>query len=430
MKMLIAVIAAFLLVGGGVLMFLSYEPFEQEQQVEDTTAATQQTTEPATQPTEKIELLQDVDTPKVWLANCEEYIGLRTAPDGESVQRILKGESMELLAWKGRYAYVDYRGQQGYVMSSYIIPQEGLSTLGLQIVPLTHIYTHEQMLTDIQALVMRYPEQAQSEVIGTSMQGRDIPVIRIGNTDAQRHVLLQGSIHGREHMNSWLLMSMAEYWLSRGGAFLEDVCYHIIPMVNPDGVFISQSAQLDWEQQEIYLRDSALGYTSSSRWLYAQTWKANAAGTDLNRNFPADWESLTQITEPSATGYRGEYPFSAPETAALRYYTLRWGFDVTVSYHSSGSLIYWQYGDKQPVNDLSYSLAKALAHCSGYTPTPNLDNSRAGYKDWVMDSLGIPSVTVEIGCGDSPLAERELYSIFYRNYRILPAIAGWLEKDK
>ena len=200
-------------------------------------------------------------------------------------------------------------------------------------------------------------------------------------------------------------------------------------MVNPDGVAISQFAQLDMDQMDIYLRDSALGYTSDSTWYYAQKWKANALGTDLNRNFPADWESLTEIDQPSAAGYRGDYPFSAPETAALRYYTLRWSFDVTVSYHSSGSLIYWQYGNKQPVNEQSLSLAKALESVSGYTPTRNYDNSRAGYKDWVMDSLGIPSVTIEIGCGDSPLNERELYSIFYRNYRVLPAIAGWLKGD-
>lgn len=45
-----------------------------------------------------------------------------------------------------------------------------------------------------------------------------------------------------------------------------------------------------------------------------------------------------------------------------------------------------------------------------------------------VDELEIPSVTVEIGCQDSPLAEREMYSIFARNYRVLPAIARWLQE--
>ena len=51
----------------------------------------------------------------------------------------------------------------------------------------------------------------------------------------------------------------------------------------------------------------------------------------------------------------------------------------------------------------------------------------AGYKDWVMDELGIPSITVEIGVDETPLALREIYSIFVRNYFILPAIARWLQ---
>lgn len=429
MKIVIIILAVLLIFAVGALIWLSIDPADNDAPPENTTAPQVTTTQPTE--SEPVQPLQqpDVQTPKVWLANCDEYIGLRTRPDGESVQRILKGESMKLLGWEGRYAHVEYQGQRGYVMSSYIIPEDGLSPLGLRTVPLTDTYTYEQMLTDIHTLTLTYPQTAASEVIGTSLQGRQIPVLRIGNVQAQYHVLLQGSIHGREHMNSWLLMSMADYWLSRESDALKDVCFHIIPMVNPDGVAISQSARLDMEQQLIYLRNSELGLTSDSQWFYALNWKANATGTDLNRNFPADWESLTQITEPSAAGYRGEYPFSAPETATLRYYTLRYDFDVTVSYHSSGSLIYWEYGNKQPVNDLSYSLAKAVEAVSGYTPTSNYDNSRAGYKDWVMDSLGIPSVTIEIGCGDSPLAERELYSIFYRNYRVLPAISGWLEGE-
>ncbi|MBR5252396.1 MAG: peptidase, partial [Clostridia bacterium] len=50
-----------------------------------------------------------------------------------------------------------------------------------------------------------------------------------------------------------------------------------------------------------------------------------------------------------------------------------------------------------------------------------------GYKDWAIDALEIPSLTIEVGSGDSPLEENELYSIFDRNYMVLPAVAKWLE---
>lgn len=45
----------------------------------------------------------------------------------------------------------------------------------------------------------------------------------------------------------------------------------------------------------------------------------------------------------------------------------------------------------------------------------------------MIEELEIPSLTIEIGCEDAPLAEREIYSIFVRNYRILPAAALWLQ---
>lgn len=41
--------------------------------------------------------------------------------------------------------------------------------------------------------------------------------------------------------------------------------------------------------------------------------------------------------------------------------------------------------------------------------------------------LKIPSLTIEVGCGDSPLALRELYSVFARNLSLLPTIARWVQ---
>ncbi|MBQ9858848.1 MAG: peptidase, partial [Oscillospiraceae bacterium] len=131
--------------------------------------------------------------------------------------------------------------------------------------------------------------------------------------------------------------------------------------------------------------------------------------------------------EPASAFFKGETEFSTAEARILRDYTLRYDFDVTISYHSSGSIIYWQYGDKQPVNDLSHQLGEAVNAVTGYPLIGSDSVDGAGYKDWVMNSLEIPSLTVEIGSEDSPLSERELYSVFARNYMVLPAIAGWLQ---
>ena len=50
-----------------------------------------------------------------------------------------------------------------------------------------------------------------------------------------------------------------------------------------------------------------------------------------------------------------------------------------------------------------------------------------GYKDWVMEELGIPSVTFEIGCDGTVLEYRELFSTFSRNCGVLWAVHQWVQ---
>ena len=369
--------------------------------------------------------------PTLWSANCNAYISLRDAPGGAVIAEIPKGAAVELQSWEGKYAEVTYRGMEGYVLTNYIMPEDSsyfAETLDT-VVP-TNVYSYEQMMEDMDALRNQYPDEVTVSSIGTTELGRDIPVIRLGDLNARYHVLLQGAIHGREHLTAWLLMATADYWLDHGILGYSDVCYHMIPMTNPDGVIISQTGLLNDAQREIYLSDKENGYTTRSESSYAERWKANGEGIDINRNFPAGWELIHDRPGPSSQKYQGSKPFSAAEAVALRDYTLKFAFDATVSYHATGSLIYYSYGDQEPVNTKSKSLAKAVREISGYDLASSNGIDGAGYKDWVMEQLGIPSLTIEIGCEEAALAQREIYSIFARNYRVLPAVARWLQMQK
>ncbi|MBE6942648.1 MAG: hypothetical protein E7453_00080 [Ruminococcaceae bacterium] len=365
--------------------------------------------------------------PRYWTPNCNEFIGMWDA-SGKVFARIPKGETMQLLSWDYTSARVSYNGMTGYVATNYIMPADpDFFKKSLSTVTPANMYTYDQMLEDIKLLEQKYPGLMEVSSIGTSELGRDIPVIRIGKADAKYNVLLQGAIHGREHMTAWLLMAMTDYWLERDILSYGDVCYHIIPMMNPDGVTISQTGKLSDMQNEIYQSDRKNGFASNNKTSYATDWKANGLGVDLNRNFPSGWEGVADRNGPSAQKYKGEKPFSAAETTALRDYTLLYDFDATVSYHSSGDLIYYSYGNKKGVNDASKAFAKAVRTVSGYILAADNGGSAAGYKDWAMDELEIPSITIEIGRTDSPLAMREIYSVFARNCRVLPAIARWLQ---
>ena len=62
-------------------------------------------------------------------------------------------------------------------------------------------YSYEQMEQDINALKNRYPNQMNVNVMGQSADGRNLYHIIIGNPSASKHILFQGTIHGREYIN-------------------------------------------------------------------------------------------------------------------------------------------------------------------------------------------------------------------------------------
>jgi len=91
-------------------------------------------------------------------------------------------------------------------------------------------------------------------------------------------------------------------------------------------------------------------------------------------------------------------------------------------------LIYYEFGNQKAVNKLSKKLGTAIGTVTGYTLMPSTGIDGGGYKDWAIDALGIPSLTLEIGCQDTPLVLRELYPIFARNLSVLPELARWVQK--
>ncbi len=389
-------------------------------------------TPPAEDKPDKPLKTDDPPMPTVWVANCNEYISLRRRPDGFSsvILTISKNGKMELLGWAERYAYVSYKGYKGYVLANYIRPVDDTWYCSDQeeIVHPAYEYTYDRMMLDMAALEKKYPE-AEMDTVGFSELSRWIPVLRIGSRDAEYHVLLQGAIHGREHTTAWLLMELVEYWLQNDILEYGDVCYHIIPMMNPDGVIISQNGTLNSQQTQIYYNDRWSGYAGRDKAAYAEMWKANGLGVDINRNFSAGWEKLNSRRNPSSELYRGNAPFSTKEARALRDYTLAYDFDATLSYHATGSVIYHHYGDDVLLNEQAKSLAQAVCDVSGYVLMGDSQVDGGGYKDWAMDALGIPSITVEIGSQDTVLQERELYSLFARNYLVLPQLARWLQQE-
>ncbi len=368
-----------------------------------------------------------------WKVNCKstETIAFTKSASKNGVLANLPDDTIvEVLDWEFKYARVLYNGRVGYVYSPYIEPINS-NTLNsmLGVVRPTSTYTYDQMMYDIAVLQQKFPDVMVVEVAGQSELGRDIPVIRLGNENASHHVLIQSTVHAREHMASWLTMATVDYCLHKDRYALNDVCFHIFPMMNPDGVTISQFGLQTPEQHEIYASDLANNYTRNSLGNYAKLWKANGLGVDINRCFPANWGGgKEKHLFPSSMQYDGKEPFDSAESRILRDYTMTRSWDATISYHATGSIIYYEYGNKPGVNAASKDLAYAVYRATGFLPQKNATESSAGYKDWAMDAFDIPSLTIEVGCDSAPLAYREINQLFARNHKVLNTLADWVKR--
>ncbi len=371
-----------------------------------------------------------------WVVTCNEYINLRKEASTASatITRIQVGESVELIQFTGSYAKVKYNGKTGYVNASYITRPEGMGTAeDLTVVQFTQNYSHQQMMTDLAILAEKFPDRLTLSSIGTSEEGRDLALAILGNPDAEHKVFLQAAIHGREHVVSQIAMGEIDYilhhWdmeLENGmtvGELLDQVAIHVVPMSNPDGVTISQTATLP--------PPFASKYTSNT----AVLWKANAKGIDLNGNFDALWEKYDSIyhsTSPAYAGYKGTAPECASESKALADHLRAGDFDATLSYHTSGSLIYWsfQYDQLKQVNDKSKSLGTAISKKTGYGLGNQASSSTAGFKDYAMMALGIPSLTIEFAINDAPAPMREYEQIWARGKNTLLTTAQWVLENQ
>ena len=360
---------------------------------------------------------------EAFIADCEEFITLRERPDVEAdaITTIPRGGEMTLVGFDGAFALVEYGGRRGYVLSTYMVPKLDSA------VPASD-FGYADVQAGLERLASEYPGEVTVSSIGRSVEGRELLCAVAGDAEAEYNVLIQGCIHGRESMSAYLVLSQLEYLLEAGVP--EDVRFHFIPMVNPDGAEISRTGQLGEAQRAIYLADLASGYTELDEYEYARQWKANAAGVDLNRNFDAGWAQLDSRAAPSSENYRGAAPEDQPESRALADYTRGLMPDATVSYHTAGSLIYADYaGASGSVNAASLSLGVALGAASGYelSETESLDGG--GYKDWAASELGIPSVTVELGYGENPQRLAAYPTVRLRNESATLIVSDWLRQN-
>ena len=255
------------------------------------------------------------------------------------------------------------------------------------------------VLEKLQKFYNDYPYK--KGVIGKTERGKDIYYLLVEKSSYPT-LICQYSIHAREYITTYLALLQIKEFIKSGKAGR----VYFIPMVNVDGV-------------EICLNGKPL-------------YKANARGVDLNVNFNARWGTGKQNKRTRGDqNYIGAYPFSESETKALRDFTLSVKPDMTLSYHSKGEEIYYEFFQDKERKKSDYRLAKIVADKTGYAVKGTPD-SAGGYKDWCIEKLLIPSLTIEVGSDklSHPIGERHASSIFKKNKGVLALLTKeFLEKN-
>jgi g-D-glutamyl-meso-diaminopimelate peptidase len=288
---------------------------------------------------------------------------------------------------------------------------------GLIIDPYT-VYTSETFNMDANKLRDQFPDLVTVESIGKSVKGTDIKLIKFGK--GSRKVLITAGIHARENININLIMrcineyanayeSCENYGNYNVKSILDSTTIYFVPLINPDGLDIVNA-----------LADPILTSLAANNYIKV-TWKANANGVDLNRNFPYLWDTIIsrypdydKIKAPYYRSFPGYSAASEPETKAIVDLCAAYPFEFLVSLHTKGQIICWRDLENEVIEG-DDKLAAIIENCLGYSRGAQTDNPGGGFDNWFRSAFKKPGIVIEMAVNDSEVPYNILNRSNYTN---------------
>lgn len=230
------------------------------------------------------------------------------------------------LVWDGplpainerKYEFIDKTVQLGRTYAYWVSSNLGDAPTGPKAVrvrdPRT-FWNRAEIDRRIDALTQAHPGLVTKKIIGTTVRGRPIAALYLGNPD--KRIALVGSIHAGE-AGPELILPALEKIAAENPEALRAVGIVAVPIINSD------------ERERL-----AEGYPYYLR--------KNAAGVDLNRNFSALWGEVSYLyglisSDPESTTYFGPRAESEPETRAIATLMAETRPLVVYSYHCVAAL--------------------------------------------------------------------------------------------
>ncbi len=280
------------------------------------------------------------------------------------------------------------------------------------------------------SLVASYPTLASKLDIGDSWEktdaggnpGFDIFVLKITNSAIladKPKLFAMSAVHAREFATAPLNTAFARWLLDNYGSdptatwLVDHNEFHLLLQANPDGRLYIESVNTN-QRKNRHIHGSETG---------------TSVGVDLNRNYPFGWGAFGGSSgSTTAETYRGLSAGSEPENQAVVNYinsifpdrrpgapstadlTTPAALDTRglfMDIHSVANLVLWPWGmtggPGNPAtgnNTQLITLGRRLAWFNGYSPEQSNSLPADGASDDnAYASLGVPSLTIELGGG-------------------------------
>ncbi|XP_038667990.1 carboxypeptidase A1-like [Scyliorhinus canicula] len=211
-------------------------------------------------------------------------------------------------------------------------------------------HTLDEIYSWMDSLAVEFPGLVEKQQIGTSFEGRPLYVLKFSTGGTGRPAIwIDSGIHAREWVSPASAIWMAKKITGDYGrdpfitALLRKMDIYMEILVNPDGYVYTHTKNRMWRKTRSLIPGK------------------KCVGVDANRNFDAGFGGPGTSNNPCMETYRGPYPNSEPEVAAIvNFVQSHRNIKSFITIHSYSQLLMFPFGYKC-VPPADYQELEALA---------------------------------------------------------------------
>jgi hypothetical protein len=293
---------------------------------------------------------------------------------------------------------------------------------------------YQELVDELYFLEAMHPSLLKVEVIGDSWgkiynlqgipayqnYGHEIFAVKLSANvtveEDEPQFLFIGGHHAREPLSVEVCMGIINHMLDGYGvdpqvtAIMAGTEIWLLPLLNPNGHKIVTDQIQTWWRKNLNDNNGNMQIDVTSG--------AGYDGVDLNRNYSYRWGNVGSSDNQAEDVYHGAFPFSEPETSALRDFVLSKHFLGSISYHTYGQYVLYPFGfgfdlsspDAAELAYLAEAMALALPSLGGgtYNPMPSYElyPVSGSAEDWLHGAAGSFAFTIEMATQFIPPASQ------------------------